>query len=48
MDRDADEPMYCNVVNWAVIGTDLRVTVQCWHSYDGEPEDEGFFLLVIQ
>jgi uncharacterized protein YjdB len=47
VNRDSDEPKFCGVVSWTASGSDLRVTVQCWHS-DGEPEDEGFYLLVIQ
>ena len=46
-DRDEDDPMYCNVVRWQIEGNNLRVTVNCYHE-DGEPEDEGFYLLVIQ
>jgi hypothetical protein len=48
VNRDADEPMFCNVVGWTVVAQDLRVTVQCWHSDDGEPEDESFYLIVLQ
>ena len=48
VDRDADEPMFCNVAGWSVVASDVRVTVQCWHSINGEPEDESFYLIVIQ
>jgi uncharacterized protein YjdB len=47
VDRDADEAFYCNVVGWGIEGNNLRVTISCFHS-DGEPEDESFFLIVIQ
>jgi hypothetical protein len=48
VDRDEDQPMYCNVVGWSIAGTDLKVAIQCWHADGGDPEDEGFYLIVLQ
>ena len=47
-DMDEDDPAYCTVAGWAISGSDLVVNVACWHEEDGLPEDDAFYLFVIQ
>jgi uncharacterized protein YjdB len=47
-DMDEDDSAYCTVSGWTVLGTDLVVTVTCWHEEDGTPDDDAFYLFVIQ
>jgi uncharacterized protein YjdB len=47
-DMDEDDSDYCSVTGWTVAGTDLVVTVTCWHEEDGTKDDDAFYLFVIQ
>jgi len=47
-DMDEDDSDHCSVTGWTVSGTDLVVTVTCWHEEDGEKDDDAFYLFVIQ
>lgn len=47
-DMDEDDSAYCSVIGWSVSGADLVVSVTCWHEEDGTPDDDAFYLFVIQ
>ena len=47
-DMDEDDSDYCSLTSWTISGTDLVVTVTCWHEGTGEKDDDAFYLFVIQ
>jgi uncharacterized protein YjdB len=47
VDMDEDDPGYCSVSGWTRSGSDLTVSVVCFHEEDGTPDDDAFYLFVI-
>jgi hypothetical protein len=45
---DEDDSAYCTVTGWTPSGTNLVVSVTCWHEEDGSPDPDAFYLSVIQ